>query len=48
MEAAVPVMLDITLDPERLADGSAEERAAFGLFTIRAAHGALTEDLILS
>lgn len=37
------VMLDIALDPERLAEGSPEERAAFGLFTVRAAHGWLTE-----
>lgn len=39
----MPMTLDIALDPERLAEGAAEERAAFGLFTIRAAHGSLTE-----
>ncbi|MDQ0469746.1 hypothetical protein [Labrys wisconsinensis] len=37
------VDLDIALAPERLDEGAAEERAAFGLFTIRTAHGSLTE-----
>ncbi len=36
-------MLDITLDPERLTEGSPEEKAAFGLFAIRTPNGALTE-----
>jgi len=36
-------MLDIALAPERLSEGPPEERAAFGLFTVRTAHGSLTE-----
>ena len=39
----MPVKLDITLDPERLSEGSAEERAAFGLFVVRAGERSLTE-----
>lgn len=39
----MPVMLDIALAPEHLGEGSPEERAAFGLFTIRTAHASLTE-----
>ncbi|MBY6240464.1 hypothetical protein [Methylosinus sp. Sm6] len=35
--------LEMALAPERLGEGSPEERAAFGLFTIRSAHGFLTE-----
>jgi len=35
--------LEITLAPERLNEGSAEERAAFGLFAIRSGNLALTE-----
>lgn len=35
--------LDIGLAPEILDEGSPEERAAFGLFTIRSKHGSLTE-----
>ena len=39
----MPMMLEMALAPERLGEGSPEERAAFGLFTIRSAHGFLTE-----
>lgn len=35
--------LTIALSPERLAEGSAEERAAFGVFAIRAGAATLTE-----
>jgi hypothetical protein len=35
--------LDITLDPERLNEGGAEEKAAFGLFVVRAEQRLLTE-----
>ena len=37
------MMLEMALAPERLVEGSPEERAAFGLFTIRSTHGFLTE-----
>lgn len=43
MEATLPQGLDIALAPELLDEGSPEERAAFGLFTIRTRHGSLTE-----
>lgn len=43
MGTALPVGLDITLDPERLNEGSAEEKAAFGLFVVRAEQRLLTE-----
>ncbi len=43
MEAAVPVGLEFGLAPERLDEGSLEERAAFGLFTLRTANQSLTE-----
>ena len=43
MEAAVPVGLEFGLAPERLDEGSREERAAFGLFTMRTARQSLTE-----
>lgn len=39
----MPLGLEITLAPERLGEGGAEEKAAFGLFVIRAQHGLLTE-----
>jgi len=39
----MPTGIDISLAPERLDEGSPEERAAFGLFTIRAGRMALTE-----
>ena len=39
----MPVGLDITLEPERLSEGSAEEKAAFGLFVVRAHQRLLTE-----
>ena len=37
------VGLEISLAPERLSEGSDEEKAAFGLFVIRAQQGSLTE-----
>lgn len=43
MEAAVPVELEIGFAPESLSEGSPEEKAAFGLFTIQSPHGSLTE-----
>lgn len=43
METALPVGLEITLAPERLSEGSAEEKAAFGLLVIRTQQGSLTE-----
>lgn len=43
MGAPVPVGLEFSLAPERLDEGSPEERAAFGLFTLRTAHQSLTE-----
>ena len=43
MEAAVPVGLEFSLAPERLDEGSPEERATFGLLTLRTAHQSLTE-----
>ena len=39
----MPQGLDIALAPELLDEGSLEERAAFGLFTIRTQYGSLTE-----
>lgn len=39
----MPVELEIGLALERLDDGTPEERAAFGLFTVRTAHQSLTE-----
>ncbi|MBC7101955.1 MAG: hypothetical protein H5U13_01835 [Parvibaculum sp.] len=39
----MPEELDISLAPELLDEGSPEERAAFGLFTIRSRHSSLTE-----
>ncbi len=39
----MPIGLEISLAPERLDDGSPEEKAAFGLFTIRTPHSSLTE-----
>lgn len=39
----MPVALEITLASERLDEGTPEERAAFGLFTIRTLHASLTE-----
>ncbi len=38
----MPLGLEITLAPERLSEGGAEEKAAFGLLVIRAEHGSLT------
>jgi hypothetical protein len=43
VEAAVPVGLEFGLAPERLDEGSPEERAAFGLFSLRTAQQSLTE-----
>ena len=43
MEAAVPVELEIGFAAESLSEGSPEEKAAFGLFTIQSSHGSLTE-----
>jgi hypothetical protein len=43
MGAPLPVGLEISLASERLDDGSPEEKAAFGLFTIRTPHSSLTE-----
>jgi len=43
VEATVPAELNIALAPERLDEGSPEERAGFGLLTIRADGLALTE-----
>jgi len=43
MEQKMPTALDISLAPERLDEGSPEERAAFGLFTIRSGNVCLTE-----
>lgn len=43
MEAAVPVELEIGFAPESLSEGTPEEKAAFGLFTIQTQHGSLTE-----
>jgi hypothetical protein len=43
MESTMPQDLEIALAPEVLDEGSPEEQAAFGLFTIRARHGSLTE-----
>ncbi len=37
------IALDLSLAPERLDDGAPEERAAFGLLTLRTAHASLTE-----
>jgi hypothetical protein len=42
MEKTMPAGLEITLAPERLDDGAPEERACFGLFTIRAGEADLT------
>jgi hypothetical protein len=39
----LPLGLEITLAPERLDEGSPEEKAAFGLVTIRTPHSSLTE-----
>lgn len=43
MEAALLQDLSIALAPEILDEGSPEERATFGLFSIRTEHGSLTE-----
>jgi hypothetical protein len=43
MEEAMPEPLEITLAPERLSEGTAEEKAGFGMFTIRANGVAVTE-----
>jgi len=43
MEEALPVGLEIALAPEVLDEGAAEERAAFGLFTVRTDNASLTE-----
>jgi hypothetical protein len=43
MEQTMSPSLNMALAPERLEDGSAEERATFGLFTIRANNTSLTE-----
>jgi len=43
MEKAMPENLEISLFPEILDEGSPEEKAAFGLFGIRAREGSLTE-----
>ena len=45
MEQALPAGLEITLAPERLDEGPPEERACFGLFTIRAGAAELTAGL---
>lgn len=45
MAEAKPAALDIALAPERLDEGSVEESAAFGLFSIRAGNATLTEGL---
>jgi len=42
VEEAVSVGLEISLAPERLSEGSDEEKAAFGLFAVRTPHGSLT------
>ena len=34
--------LEFSLAPELLDEGTPEERAAFGLFTVRSRHGSLT------
>ncbi|WP_211258308.1 ImmA/IrrE family metallo-endopeptidase [Sphingomonas sanxanigenens] len=39
----MPIGLEFGLAPERLDEGSPEERAAFGLFTVRTARQSLTE-----
>lgn len=39
----MPVDLEFSLAPERLSEGSAEEKAAFGLFKVRSHQGYLTE-----
>ncbi len=39
----MPVDLEIGFAPEALAEGSPEERAAFGLFKIQTRHGSMTE-----
>jgi hypothetical protein len=41
----MPVDLEIMLSPERLDEGTLEERAGFGLFTIRTAGAFLTEGI---
>jgi hypothetical protein len=43
MVQAMPEDLDIALAPERLDEGTPEERAAFGLFTVRSGQRSLTE-----
>jgi Zn-dependent peptidase ImmA (M78 family) len=43
MEKSVPVGLSIALAPERLDEGSDEERTTFGLFSIATAEASLTE-----
>jgi hypothetical protein len=43
METALPDALEITLAPERLDEGSPEERAAFGLFTVKTPRLCLTQ-----
>jgi hypothetical protein len=43
MESQMQPALEISLAPERLDEGTPEERAAFGLFTIRTSSAALTE-----
>lgn len=43
MESTLSTTLNITLAPERLDDGSAEEQATFGIFSIRSGEVSLTE-----
>jgi hypothetical protein len=43
MEEAMPEPLDIAITSERTDEGSPEERATFGLFTVRAHSASLTE-----
>jgi hypothetical protein len=43
MDQAMPQTLTFSLAPERLDEGSAEERAVFGLFTVHSGQGFLTE-----
>jgi hypothetical protein len=42
MEKAMPAGLEVALAPERLDEGTPEERACFGLFTVRAGEVELT------
>jgi hypothetical protein len=43
METAAPEKLTVALGSERIDEGSPEERASFGMFTVRAAAISLTE-----